>query len=123
MYTGGNTASENGTNYTANWWTQGNDPATNSGPSGSGQPWTATGGCTSGGGSDGSGGGGGGGGGTVCGLVWVLHHPILTRNADESPKWYYSGTPNCRHESTLRHGGGSVQIASLLVQSTQGSEL
>jgi chitodextrinase len=32
VYTGGNQASENGTNYTANWWTQGNDPATNSGP-------------------------------------------------------------------------------------------
>ena len=46
VYTGGNTASENGTNYTANWWTQGNDPATSSGPSGSGQPWTASGSCT-----------------------------------------------------------------------------
>ena len=30
VYTGGQTASENGTNYVANWWTQGNDPATNS---------------------------------------------------------------------------------------------
>ncbi|TCV94820.1 carbohydrate binding protein [Luteibacter rhizovicinus] len=49
VYTGGNTASENGTNYTANWWTQGNDPATNSGPSGSGQPWTSTGACSGGG--------------------------------------------------------------------------
>ena len=28
VYTGGQTASENGTNYLANWWTQGNDPAT-----------------------------------------------------------------------------------------------
>src|SRR4029077_7339309 len=48
VYTGGNTASENGMNYTANWWTQGNDPATNSGPSGSGQPWTASGSCSGG---------------------------------------------------------------------------
>jgi chitodextrinase len=49
VYTGGNTASENSTNYTANWWTQGNDPATNSGALGSGQPWTATGSCSGGG--------------------------------------------------------------------------
>lgn len=50
VYTGGNTASENGTNYIANWWTQGNDPATNNGGSGSGQPWTSQGSCTGGGG-------------------------------------------------------------------------
>ncbi|MBB3228896.1 hypothetical protein FHW69_003544 [Luteibacter sp. Sphag1AF] len=49
VYTAGNTASENGTNYKANWWTQGNDPATSSGPSGSGQPWTSTGSCSGGG--------------------------------------------------------------------------
>lgn len=45
VYTAGGTASENGTNYTANWWTQGQDPATNSGGQGSGQPWTSTGSC------------------------------------------------------------------------------
>ena len=28
VYTAGEQASENGINYTANWWTQGNDPAT-----------------------------------------------------------------------------------------------
>ena len=49
VYTGGNQASENGTNYTANWWTQGNDPATNSGAAGSGQPWTSSGSCSGGG--------------------------------------------------------------------------
>ncbi len=45
-YTGGQTASLNGTNYTANWWTQGNSPATSSGPSGSGQPWMVDGSCS-----------------------------------------------------------------------------
>lgn len=45
VYTGGMTASVNGVNYIANWWTQGQNPATNSGPSGSGQPWTITGTC------------------------------------------------------------------------------
>jgi chitinase len=45
-YTQGMTASENGENYVANWWTQGQDPATNSGGAGSGQPWTATGSCS-----------------------------------------------------------------------------
>jgi chitinase len=47
VYTGGMTASESGENYVANWWTQGQNPATNSGPAGSGQPWTATGSCSS----------------------------------------------------------------------------
>jgi chitodextrinase len=46
VYTGGQQASENGINYTANWWTQGNDPATSNGGSGSGQPWTSNGACT-----------------------------------------------------------------------------
>ena len=40
VYNAGNTASVNGVNYRANWWTQGNNPATNNGPTGSGQPWT-----------------------------------------------------------------------------------
>ncbi|HEU0276901.1 MAG TPA: glycosyl hydrolase family 18 protein [Rhodanobacteraceae bacterium] len=48
VYNGGATASENGTNYVANWWTQGQDPATNSGPAGSGRPWTPQGACGSG---------------------------------------------------------------------------
>lgn len=67
VYTGGNSASENGINYRANWWTQGNDPATHSGGSGSGQPWASQGACgatdpgNGGGGGDGGGGTGGGG--------------------------------------------------------------
>lgn len=72
-YTAGQQASENGTNYTANWWTQGNDPATNNGGSGSGQPWTSNGACSggSGGGTTGGGtsGGTGGGTGSVSGLL------------------------------------------------------
>jgi chitinase len=48
VYTAGMQASENGINYTANWWTQGNDPATSNGGSGSGQPWTSNGSCTGG---------------------------------------------------------------------------
>ena len=45
VYVGGNKASRNNVNYTANWWTQGNDPATNSGGPGTGQPWTSNGAC------------------------------------------------------------------------------
>ena len=45
-YSAGATVTENGITYKANWWTQGNDPATNSGPTGSGQPWTVTTACT-----------------------------------------------------------------------------
>ncbi|MGD0938560.1 MAG: glycosyl hydrolase family 18 protein [Terracidiphilus sp.] len=47
-YTAGMTVSENSINYVANWWTQGNDPATNNGGSGTGEPWTSQGACTSG---------------------------------------------------------------------------
>jgi hypothetical protein len=58
VYTGGDMASENSNNYHANWWTQGNDPATNNGGSGSGQPWTSQGACGAGSGGDPGGGGG-----------------------------------------------------------------
>ena len=45
-YTAGDTVVYNSVTYRANWWTQGNNPATNSGPEGSGQPWTkVTDGC------------------------------------------------------------------------------
>src|SRR5262245_30256048 len=45
VYTAGNTASFNSVNYTANWWTQGQNPSTNNGGAGSGQPWTSNGSC------------------------------------------------------------------------------
>lgn len=45
VYTGGQTASYAGVNYTANWWTQGNNPSSNSGGAGTGEPWTANGSC------------------------------------------------------------------------------
>jgi chitodextrinase len=47
IYTQGQQATENGIDYQANWWTQGQDPATNSGPAGSGEPWTALSSCSS----------------------------------------------------------------------------
>lgn len=61
VYTGGMKVSLNGINYTANFWNQGQSPATNNGGPGSGQPWTSNGSCS------GSGGGGGGG---SCALTW-----------------------------------------------------
>jgi hypothetical protein len=78
VYTAGQQASENGTNYTANWWTQGNDPATNNGGSGSGQPWTSNGACTGGSSGGGGGGGGGTGGGTgsVSGLLFSPYKDV-----------------------------------------------
>jgi len=76
VYTAGQQASENGTNYTADYWTQGNDPATSNGGSGSGQPWTSNGACT--GGSSGGGGGTGGGTGTgsVSGLLFSPYKDV-----------------------------------------------
>ncbi len=78
VYTAGEQASENGINYTANWWTQGNDPATNNGGSGSGEPWTSDGACTSGGSGSGSGGVGGSGSGTgsVSGLLFSPYKDV-----------------------------------------------
>jgi chitodextrinase len=41
VYTGGMQAGYAGVLYKANWWTEGDEPDTHSGPSGSGEPWTA----------------------------------------------------------------------------------
>src|SRR5689334_1558612 len=62
IYTAGMTVSLNGIKYTANFWTQGQNPSTNNGGPGSGQPWTSNGAC--------SGSGGGGGGGRSCAATW-----------------------------------------------------
>jgi chitinase len=43
----GTTVSRNGVNYQNAFWTQGDDPATHSGPAGSGQPWIPIGTCSS----------------------------------------------------------------------------
>ncbi|ROQ17234.1 MULTISPECIES: carbohydrate-binding protein [unclassified Curtobacterium] len=86
-YSGGATVSENGSNYTANWWTQGDDPATHAGATGSGQPWTSTGACSGTGGGTTPPGGGtttpgtGGSGGTASGLVFSPYKDI-TVNLD-----------------------------------------
>jgi chitinase len=45
VYTAGMTASESGIDYLANYWTEGNNPATNNGGAGSGEPWTSQGTC------------------------------------------------------------------------------
>jgi hypothetical protein len=45
-YTAGAVVLDQGKTYTANWWTQGNEPITNNGGSGSGQPWTLSSGCS-----------------------------------------------------------------------------
>jgi chitinase len=76
VYTAGDQASESGINYTANWWTQGNNPATNNGGSGSGQPWTSDGACTGSGGGGGGGGGGGTGTGSVSGLLFSPYKDV-----------------------------------------------
>jgi len=54
VYTATNQASVSGTNYQANWWTQGEDPSSHNGGPGTGQSWTSLGACTT------NGGGGGG---------------------------------------------------------------
>ncbi len=86
VYTAGNQASENGINYTANWWTQGNDPATNNGGSGSGEPWTSDGSCTGSGSGSGPGSGSGSGTGSVSGLLFSPYKDVtinMNWNTDE----------------------------------------
>lgn len=46
VYTQGMTASVNGENYVANFWTENQNPTTNNGGAGTGEPWTATGPCS-----------------------------------------------------------------------------
>ena len=48
VYTAGAQVSYSGENYQAAYWTQGNNPSTNSGASGSGEPWIPAGSCTTG---------------------------------------------------------------------------
>ena len=77
VYTAGDQASEAGINYTANYWTEGNDPATSNGGSGSGEPWTSDASCTGGSGGGGGGGGGGGSGtGSVSGLLFSPYKDV-----------------------------------------------
>jgi rhamnogalacturonyl hydrolase YesR len=45
VYTGGETASYSGENYTADYWTQNQNPSTNSGAVGTGEPWIPDGSC------------------------------------------------------------------------------
>ena len=47
IYTAGMEANLNGINYVANYWTQGNNPSSNNGGAGSGEPWTSLGVCSS----------------------------------------------------------------------------
>ena len=46
IYVAGNTATEGGKTYRANWWTQGDDPAQRNGGTGTGMPWTLTASCS-----------------------------------------------------------------------------
>ena len=47
VYTAGAVVVDKGKTYKANWWTQGNEPVTNNGGSGTGKPWTLSSGCSS----------------------------------------------------------------------------
>lgn len=46
VYVGGQYAVYNNVEYKANWWTQGDNPGSNSGGAGSGKPWTQVANCT-----------------------------------------------------------------------------
>jgi len=48
VYVKGDLVTYQGDKYRANWWTRSNNPATNNGPQGSGNPWTMIGSCDAG---------------------------------------------------------------------------
>ncbi|MDE1894355.1 MAG: carbohydrate-binding protein [Xanthomonadaceae bacterium] len=109
-YGGGAVASENGTNYLANWWTQGNDPASNNGPSGSGQPWTSEGACS---GSSGSGTGTGTGTGTGsddCAAAWDVATAYsggtqVSENGENyAANWWNQGDDPATHSGAAGSG-------------------
>ena len=108
VYTGGQQASENGINYTANWWTQGNDPATSNGGSGSGQPWTSNGSCTGGSGS----GSGGGSGRDRGGSGWgprLGHRPALQPVQGRHHQHELEHRPDAVGRGRVRHSGGRLR--------------
>jgi hypothetical protein len=96
VYVGGNVASRTcgGTtsNYTAAYWTQGNDPCTSSGGAGSGAPWGLPSAC--------SGGGGGGtptptpvsGGGSIANGLYTVTNQNSGKCVDESGSGTANGT-------------------------------
>lgn len=122
-YGGGDVASENGANFLANWWTQGNDPAGASGPTGSGQPWTAQGAC---GGSPGSGGsgssGGSGGSGSSgagdCDAGWSVATAynggdlVSEDGVNYSANWWTQGDDPATHSGATGSGQPWVVVGS-----------
>ncbi len=125
-YSGGNTASENGSNYLANWWTQGDDPASHSGATGSGQPWTSQGACggSSGGGTGGTGSGGtGSGSGGSCDTAWNATTAynggalVSENGVNYSANWWTQGDDPASHSGAT----GSGQPWTVLGSCTGGS--
>ncbi|PZF62878.1 carbohydrate-binding protein [Curtobacterium sp. MCPF17_047] len=114
-YSGGASVSTGSTNYTANWWTQGDDPATHSGATGSGQPWTSAGSCTpastGGGGTGGGGSGGGTGGGTGTGATTgTLFSPY--KDVTVNLNWNTNVMQTAITGSTIPVAGGSNSLAT-----------
>src|ERR1043165_1266348 len=102
VYTAGMTASLNGINYTANFWTQGQSPATNNGGPGSGQPWTSNGSCT------GSGGGGGGG---SCAPTWNSTSVYTGGQTASLNGTNYQANYWTQGQNTTPHNGGHRRSA------------
>jgi chitodextrinase len=99
-YNGGAQVSRNGVNYQAAYWTQANDPATSSGPAGSGQPWIPMGPC-------------GGGSTATATRTHTLSAPTFTptrtatrTNTPNGPTATVTRTATVTHTPTPGSGGG-----------------
>lgn len=111
-YAGGDSASEAGVNYVANWWTQGDDPAAHSGATGSGQPWAVQGACADGSGHDGGDDGNPGDGAGDCAVAWS--GSAIYNGGDEASEagvnyhanWWTQGADPATH-----HGAGQPWTA------------
>ena len=123
-YSGGDVASENGTNFLANWWTQGNDPASASGPTGSGQPWTSQGAC---GGSSGSGDSGGSGSGD-CDASWnaaIAYNGgalVSEDGVNYSANWWTQGDDPATHSGASGSGQPWTVVGSCSGGDTGGGD-
>ncbi len=91
-YATGSQVSSSGVNYTAAFWTQNNEPSSNSGAAGSGKPWVNNGACSGGGG-----GGGNTGGGAVTppsGITSGANYKLINPNSGKALDLMGCGTAN-----------------------------
>ncbi|WP_431030806.1 carbohydrate-binding protein [Plantibacter sp. RU18] len=117
-YTGGASVSVNQVNYTANWWTAGDEPSAHSGGTGTGQPWTSTGSCITDGGGGNGGGNNGGGTGAATGILFSPYKDVTV-----NLNWNTNVIQTAITGTTIPVVGGSNSLVSTAVPKLGGISL